>query len=67
MQAKKIWNKDYEKKLLLNIEKKVKEAVNKYINYPQPNYEDIFKYTFAEMPWNLKEQLSELKKILEEK
>lgn len=67
MKGKGIWSEEYEKGLLQEVEKKVKEAVDKYVSMPEANYEDIFKYTFAEMPWNLKEQLEEFKGILEGK
>ena len=67
MKARKIWTQAEEKKLLVKIQKQVKEAVDKYLSYPPPNYEDMFKHTFATMPWNLKEQLAELKNILKEK
>lgn len=63
MQRKGIWNEEDENKLSKEVEKRVKDEVDKYISMPEASYEDIFNYTFEEMPLNLKEQLEEFKEI----
>ena len=42
----------------------VEEAVKKAEAAPPPEIEDLFKYTYAEMPWHIKEELEELKESL---
>ena len=39
----------------------VEKEVKKYEEYPAQDKEDIFKYTFAEMPYQVKEQFEEYK------
>jgi len=50
-----------EEKLQDKVKLKVEEFVKKAESIEAPNVEDIFKYTFKEMPWNLKEELEDLK------
>lgn len=51
------------------IHKKAKAEVERGVelaeNVPRPTPDDIFKYNYAEMPWNLKDGLEELKGFLE--
>ena len=64
LESKHIWNKDFEKEIRKEAEGKVEEAVKKAEAAPPPDLEDFFKYTYAEMPWNVKEELEELKESL---
>ena len=49
------------KKVFANAKAEVEKEVKKYEEYPAPNKDDIFKYTFADMPYQLKEQFEEYK------
>lgn len=60
MQRKGIWNESYEKHVLEEADEKVVKSVKDYEAVPAPSPEDVVKYTYAEMPWNLKEQLAQL-------
>lgn len=64
MTRKKLWSKDYEEKLQADCKDKVNEAVQKYESVAKPSVEDIFKYTFYELPQELKEQQEYLKKFI---
>ncbi len=66
MQNKKIWNEDYENKIINDATKKVEDAVKEIESMPLPKPEDIFTYTFKDMPDILKEELDELKESLRE-
>ncbi|MFB0544556.1 MAG: pyruvate dehydrogenase (acetyl-transferring) E1 component subunit alpha, partial [Asgard group archaeon] len=52
------------------VQKELTELVDKAVKdaeaVPIPEPEEIFKYTYAEMPWNLEEQLEDLKEFLKE-
>jgi len=61
----KLWNEDKESKLLEEAKLLIEKAVEKAENFPKPLPEDIFKYTYAEMTPQLKEQLANLKESLE--
>ena len=67
MQSKKIWTQDYENRVLSKSSNQVEEAVKEMESQPTPSHEDIFKYTFAEMPSLLKEQMDYLSNILKQK
>lgn len=60
------WNQKNEDDLLKEAEALADRAVAEFDAIEPPAIEDIFKYTFAEMPEQLKEQLESLKKSLEE-
>lgn len=60
MQRKGIWNETYESHIAKEAAERVEQAVKDYESVPAPSPEDIVKYTYAEMPWNLKEQLKQL-------
>ena len=62
MEKNKMWNKKEEEKLIEGLKKKVEDIVKKAESYSKVNPEDIFKYMYKEMPWNLKEQMEEMKK-----
>jgi pyruvate dehydrogenase E1 component alpha subunit len=57
LQKKGLWDSDYERSLQEEVRQLVDEAAEKAENQPAPSPEDIFRYTYAEMPWILKEQL----------
>lgn len=61
MLSKKIWSEKEEAKLIKLAEDLVSKSVHIFETVKQPESEDIFKYMFKEMPWNLKEQLNSLK------
>lgn len=60
MQRKGIWNENYEKQVINDVNEKVEKAVKDYESVQPASPEDIVKYTYAEMPWKLKEQLAQL-------
>ena len=64
MESKKLWKKSDEKKLLKEAEKLVETAVKKFESIKPPDIEDIFRYTYAEMTPELKEQMERLKEDL---
>ena len=59
MQKKRLWNEDYEKKVLEDAKGKVEVAVKKAESVTAQSPEEIFKYTYSDIPWNLKEQMNE--------
>lgn len=61
MKSKKLLDDTYKKQVLDKSKEKVEKEVKVYENIPAPDPEDIFKYTFAEMTPELKEQIEELK------
>lgn len=64
LKGKGVWNDEYEKQVLDSATSEVEEAV-KAAEAFRPNPEDMFKYLYAEMTPNLKEQMEEMKKLLE--
>ncbi len=65
--AKKLWNDKKEAQLLAGVDKQVSDAVTKYESIPAPQVEDVFKYTYSEMPQSLKEQLDDYRRLMEGK
>ena len=61
MLSKKIWTEKDEAKLIKLAEDLVSKSVHIFETIKQPEPDEIFKYMFKEMPWNLKEQLNSLK------
>ena len=55
-----------EEKLQDKVKLQVEDVVKKAESIEAPNVEDIFKYTFKEMPWNLKEQLDDLRESMKD-
>jgi len=64
MESQKIWSNKDENILRKAMTKEVEDAVAKMEALDKPNPEDMFLYTFAEMPPQLKEQLEEMKESL---
>ncbi|HHT9120820.1 MAG TPA: pyruvate dehydrogenase (acetyl-transferring) E1 component subunit alpha [Candidatus Hypogeohydataceae bacterium YC41] len=60
MRKNKLLDEKSKKTLFENIKAKVEEAVTVYEKIPPPQPEDMFKYTYAQMPEKLKEQMEEL-------
>ena len=65
--SRKMWNEKLEKQLLKSAEEQVEEAVKKYESAPAPKPEDMFTFMFAEMPWNLRQQMEEAKRTADQK
>jgi pyruvate dehydrogenase E1 component alpha subunit len=60
MERKGYWNGNYEARVIKDANEKVEKAVKDYESVTPASPEDIVKYTYAEIPWNLKEQLAQL-------
>ncbi len=67
LRAKGIWKEELEKNLQEEADKIVEEAVHQAENFPLPELEDIFRYTYKEMPPHLEEELAELKAAVEKR
>lgn len=65
--AKKVWNDNKEKQLLAGVEKQVSQSVAEYEKIPAAGVDDVFRYTYSEMPQSLKEQLDDYRKLVEGK
>ncbi len=66
LERKGLWSEQAEAKLLEAAKGEIAQAVAQYEALPQRDVAEIFNYMYAEMPWNLKEQLQELKEYLAE-
>ncbi|MDO8340076.1 MAG: pyruvate dehydrogenase (acetyl-transferring) E1 component subunit alpha [Candidatus Burarchaeum sp.] len=67
MQARGIWNEAYEQQVLAEAKEMVDKAFEEAEAEVHVEPEDIFKYVYAEMPENLKQEMEYLKKVEEEK
>ena len=67
MQQNGMWTEEDEKKLIAECEEKINVAIKEAESVTPPKFEDLFKFTFAEMPWFLKEELEELKQVYDGK
>ena len=67
MVAKKLLDKAYKEKVAADATAQVEKSVEEMEKITAPDPADIFKYTFKEMPEQLKEQLESLQKHLTEK
>lgn len=61
-----LWNEPFEEEVQKDAESQISRAVEDAENTSPPAIEDLFSYTFREMSPQIKEQLDELKKYLEE-
>ena len=61
MRSKKLLDDKYKAQVAKKTKEQVEKEVEIYEKTPEPNPEDIVKYTFAEMTDNLKEELEEIK------
>jgi len=66
MIAEGVWDEAKEEALWEEIRAQMAKVVEDYESLPERPVEEIFKYTFEEMPWHLKEQLAELKDFIAE-
>ncbi len=66
LEKKGIWNKTYEEKIIKEASEEIDKAVEEAEAY-NPDVSNIFKYVFAEMTSDLKEQSEELSGYLTEK
>lgn len=67
LESEGLWSTKDEEKVWEEAKAEIAHAVEEYEKMPERDVEEIFKYTFAEMPWNLKEQLSDLRAYLKER
>ena len=67
LEKKGIWGEDREKELVAEISEEIGRAVEEAEAVPPPEIEDLFKDNYAEMPWNLREQLEELREFLHQR
>ncbi len=60
------WDEARETALWEEAKADIAQSVTAYEQAPARDVEEIFKYTYAEMPWNLQEQLADLRAYLQE-
>jgi len=61
--AKGVWNPGSDQRLAQEIDDAITEAVHAVETAPPPPIEALFTDVYAEVPWNLREQLEDLKRI----
>jgi pyruvate dehydrogenase E1 component alpha subunit len=61
LEKKRIWTEEDEKKAQSDANQQIDEAVAYAEKLPKPALETLFTDVYAEMPWNLEEQLRELR------
>ena len=64
MESKKMWGKKDDEKLLKEVSEIVEKGVAEMEKISAPDMEDMFKYTYAEMTAQLKDQMNYLKEAL---
>ncbi len=67
MEENKMWSEEDERKLVDECGEKINAAIKEAESMEPPKFEELFKHTFAEMPWFLKEELEELKRAYDGK
>jgi len=67
LERKGLWSEGDEERLLEEAKAEIAQAVEEYEKSPKRDVAEIFKYTYAEMPWHLKEQLEELRSYIAER
>jgi pyruvate dehydrogenase E1 component alpha subunit len=60
MKKKSLWNSDYENKVQAEASEKVRLAVERFESVKPPEVRDLFAWTYAEFPPNLKRQYEDL-------
>ena len=55
-----LWSDDYENKVQAEVAEKVRNAVDKFESVKPPEIKDLFAWTYAELPPNLKKQYEDL-------
>jgi pyruvate dehydrogenase E1 component alpha subunit len=63
---KRPWTEEKDKALEEECAKEVEKAVQEYEAFEQPDPTEMFQFIYREMPWHLKEQIDELKEIIQE-
>ncbi len=66
LMEKRSWTEDEEKKLIEELSAEVEQAVKEYESVDAPSPSGIFNHIYSDMPWHLKEQLSELEAYVQE-
>ena len=66
MVRKKIWNDSKDEGLWEDVRAQIAKVVEAYEAMPERPVEEIFKYTYAQMPWHLQEQMDEFKAFIAE-
>lgn len=61
-----LWNEGKEEALLEEVRAAMAKTVEAYEALPARPVEEMFNYTYAEMPWHLREQLQEFKAFIAE-
>ena len=64
LEARKLWNEDREEKLKNEVTAEIEAAVELAEKLPPPKAEDVFRYMFAEMTPQLREQETMLREAL---
>lgn len=59
LQEKGIWTEDWDAKVRRDIEEQLSATIKEMESAPKPSVETLFSDVYAEMPWNLKEQMEE--------
>ncbi|MBI3037255.1 pyruvate dehydrogenase (acetyl-transferring) E1 component subunit alpha [Candidatus Woesearchaeota archaeon] len=65
LELRKLWNAKKEGELFVRAERRVSSAVGEYEKVPRADVDDIFKYTYSEMPQLLQQQMDDYKKLIE--
>ncbi len=65
LKGKGLWNEEVEQRMTEEAQKEIDQAVADAESAPKPDPEEMFKYVFAEMTPQLKEQMEYLKSTLE--
>jgi pyruvate dehydrogenase E1 component alpha subunit len=60
-----IWDNSMEEGLKTEVDEKIKEVVEKYENMPKRDPENMFKYLYAEMTPELRQQMEELRESMD--
>jgi pyruvate dehydrogenase E1 component alpha subunit len=66
LKSRGLWDESFENQVQKEAEDLVNDAVEKAENTPAPSLDDLFMYTYKDMPADLTEELNELKAYLKE-
>ena len=67
LEAKGLWDDDQEEGAREQAKQEITEAIEEFESTPEREVEEIFKYTYAEIPPHLQEQMEELREELNER
>jgi len=65
LEKKDLWSEEEEEKIQDEVKNTIDEAVEKALSHPEPRIENVFEYTYKEVPPYVNEQLEFLKKELD--